>query len=180
MPHAVTYTAAEREGEAGTWTLRRDEISVAAAAIGSNAILLAKLLRQRHQTSSVAGRLRVDGVLTNRCAVCGATMTRKGYRAWITAPSHDSAIKRISSRLGFAARRTTTRTTWHRTRREAAAWARDERDRGAAPEGRLMTASYYADVIQRPAPRPRRGVHRGLDAPRAPHPRRPGPPPLRP
>jgi len=121
----VTYTAAEREGEEGTWVLQRDAISAAAAAIGADAILLAKLLRRCHHTS-VGGRLRVHGVLTNRCAVCGATMTRKGYRAWITAPG-----------AGAGAQRTTTRTTWHRTRREAAAWARHERDRCArGPEGR--------------------------------------------
>jgi len=125
---AVTYTPPERDGEEGTWTLERDEIAVAAAAIDADPILLAKLLRQRHQTSA-AGRLRVGGVLTDRCAVCGAKMKRKGFRAWIDAPTDDATANRVSSRLGFAPTRTTIRTTWHRTRRDAAAWARHERTR---------------------------------------------------
>ena len=85
---AVTYTPPERDGEEGTWTLHRDEISVAAGAIGADAILLAKLLRQRHHTSA-AGRLRVDGVLTNRCAVCGAKMTRTPWHNKFASPVLD-------------------------------------------------------------------------------------------
>ena len=130
---AVTYTPAEQEGDEGTWTLDRSEIAVAAAAIDADPILLAKLLRQRHHTSA-AGRLRVDGVLTQRCAVCGAKMKRKGFRAWIDAPSDDAAAQRVSSRLGFAPPRTTIRTTWHATRKDAAAWARHERARAGAAE----------------------------------------------
>lgn len=131
---AVTYTPPAQEGDEGTWTLDREEIAVAAAAIDADPILLAKLLRQRHQTSAVTGRLRVAGVLTQRCAVCGAKMKRKGFRAWIDAPSEDAASQRVSSRLGFAPPRTTIRTTWHPTRKDAAAWARHERRRAGAAE----------------------------------------------
>jgi len=146
----------------------------AAAAIGADPILLAKLLCQRHQTSA-GGRLRVDGVLTNRCAVCGAKMTRKGCRAWIDTPSADVAAQRISGRLGFGAPKITTRTTWHPTRRRLGEAGTRSRRRD---EGRLMTTSFYAGVILRLAPRPRRGAPRGLDAPRALHARRPRSRPL--
>ena len=51
---AATYTPPEQEGDEGTWTLDRDEIAVAAAAIDADPILLAKLLRQRHVSRRAA------------------------------------------------------------------------------------------------------------------------------
>jgi hypothetical protein len=131
----LTYTPSEHDGEEGTWTLDRDEISIAAAAIGADPILLAKVLRQRHQTMT-AGRLRVDGVLTDRCSVCGTKMTRKGFRAWIDEPSQDAASQRVSKRIGVGPPRTTIRVTWHSTRVEAAKWARHEKARADAAKGR--------------------------------------------
>lgn len=124
----VSYTAAERDGEGGTWALQRDEVAAAAAAIGADPVMLGQLLRQRH-ASHGAGRLRVDGKLTDRCAICGAKMTRKGFRAWIDEPNSDPASQRIAGRIGFGAPRITVRTTWHPTKREAEAWARHERQR---------------------------------------------------
>jgi len=130
----VTYAPPEREGEQGTWTLEREEFTMAAAAIGADPILLATLVRQRHHTSG-AGRLRVDGVLTDRCALCGTKMVRNGFRAWIDAPADDAAAKRVSRRLGFAPPRTTQRVTWHPTRRAAREWARHEQARADAARG---------------------------------------------
>ena len=127
---AVTYTAAEDGGE-GTWTLQRPEIAAAAAALGADPVLLAKLLRQRHASIS-AGRLRVDGRLTDRCAICGTKMTRKGFRAWIDQDSDDAASQRVARRLGLDGPRTTVRTTWHPTKTEAQAWARHELKRARA------------------------------------------------
>lgn len=126
----VTYTAPEHEGEEGTWKLERQEFTAAAAAIGADPILLAKLVRQRHHASG-AGRARIDGVLTDRCALCGAKMIRKGFRGWIDAPTEDPASKRVSHRLGFAPPRETRRVTWHPTRRAARGWAQHERARAA-------------------------------------------------
>ena len=61
-------------------------------------------------------------------------MKRKGFRAWIDAPSDDEAAQRVSSRLGLAPPRTTIRTTWHATRKDAATWASHERARARATE----------------------------------------------
>jgi len=127
----VLYTPAERVGENGTWALQRAEVAAAAAAIGADAVMLGQLLRQRH-ASHAAGRLRVDGTLTDRCAICGTKMTRKGFRAWIDEPNPDVASQRIAGRLGFGAPRTTVRTTWHPTKRDAEAWARHECRRAKA------------------------------------------------
>ena len=79
--------------------------------------------------------MRVDGVLTDRCALCGTKMVRKGFRAWIDAPADDAAAKRVSRRLGFAPPRTTQRVTWHPTRRAAREWARHEQARADAARG---------------------------------------------
>lgn len=125
---AVHYTAGERDGEDGTWTLARDEIATAAAALGADPVMLGRLLRQRH-ASHAAGRMRVNGRLTDRCAICGAKMTRKGFRAWIDEPSEDASSQRIAGRLGLEPPRRTIRTTWHPTKREAEAWARHEHKR---------------------------------------------------
>jgi hypothetical protein len=62
--------------------------------------MLGKLLKQRH-ASFAAGRLRVHGRLTDRCAICGATMTREGFRAWIDQPSPHEASQRVAGRLGL-------------------------------------------------------------------------------
>jgi len=62
-------------------------------------------------------------------------MTRKGFRAWIDAPSaDDAAAQRVAARLGFNPPRQTQRTTWHATKRDAEAWARHERRRAQAAE----------------------------------------------
>jgi hypothetical protein len=127
---AVTYTAADDGGE-GTWTLQRPEIATAAAAIDADPVMLGRLLRQRH-ASFTAGRLRIDGRLTDRCAICGAKMTRKGFRAWIDQASDDDASQRVARRLGLDGPRTTVRTTWHPTKTEAQAWARHELKRARA------------------------------------------------
>jgi len=124
----VSYSAAATAGAEGTWTLLRPEVAAAAAAIGADPIMLGKLLRQRH-ASHQAGRLRIDERLTDRCAICGAKMTRKGFRAWIDQSSPDEASQRVAGRLGLHGPRTTLRTTWHDTKREAEAWARHERKR---------------------------------------------------
>ena len=133
---ALVYTAAEDgdgEGE-GEWTLRpatAEAITAAAVALGADALLLARILRSRHQAQGVQ-RLRVGDKLTDRCGVCGTRMRRKGYRAWITEPSTDASQQRIASRLGMTAPRETVRTTWHDTQRAARAWAEHERGRAAA------------------------------------------------
>lgn len=127
----VSYTPPDTDGEDGTWTLTRDEVAAAAAAIDADPVMLGRLLKARH-TSSYAGRLRVDGCLTDRCAVCGAKMSRKGFRAWIDGPPTEGSGKRIAERLGFGAVRTPIRTTWHKTKKEAEAWARHECKRAKA------------------------------------------------
>lgn len=129
----VTYRPSDVDGEDGTWTVDREEIAAAATAIGADPVMLGRLLRQRH-ASLAAGRLSVDGALTDQCAICGTRMTRKGFRAWIDAPTDDPASQRISGRLGLGPVRTTRRTTWHRSKREAEAWARHERARAIAAE----------------------------------------------
>lgn len=127
----VTYTASARDGEEGTSSLTRDELVDAAAAIGADALMAGKLLRQRH-ASHAAGRLRVDGALTGRCAICATKMAREGFRAWVDAPADDAAAERVAARLGFSPPRQTQRTTWHATKRDAEAWARHERRRAQA------------------------------------------------
>ncbi len=127
----VSYTPVEAGAAEGTWSLTRDEVATAAAAIGADPVMLGQLLRQRH-ASHAAGRLRVGDRLTDCCAICGAKMTRKGFRAWIDELDDNedaSSQRRIASRLGLAAPRRTLRTTWHPTKREAEAWARHERKR---------------------------------------------------
>lgn len=131
---AVTYTAADAGGGEGTWTLQRPEVAAAAAAIGADPVMLGKLLHQRH-ASFAAGRLRVDGRLTDRCAICGAKMTRKGFRAWIDKPGDDEASQRVARRLGLQGPRTTIRTTWHPTKAAAEAWARHELKRARERAG---------------------------------------------
>ena len=134
---AVTYAAAADGGE-GTWTLQRPEVAAAAAAIGADPVMLGKLLHQRH-ASFAAGRLRVDGRLTDRCAICGAKLTRKGFRAWIDNPAGGDASQRVASRLGLDGPRTTVRTTWHPTKAQAEAWARHELKRARARAGSPQT-----------------------------------------
>ena len=63
-------------------------------------------------------------------------MDRKGFRAWITAPSTDASQKRIAARLGMTAPRETVRTTWHDTLKAARGWAGHERDRAASANKR--------------------------------------------
>lgn len=129
----VTYVAGEDGGE-GTWTLQRLEVAAAAAAIGADPVMLGRLLQQRH-ASFTAGRLRVDGRLTDLCAVCGTTMTRKGFRAWIDEPSADATSQRVAGRLGLDGPRTTVRRTWHQTKAGAEAWVRHELKRTRARAG---------------------------------------------
>lgn len=134
----IVYTAAEDGDGEGAWTLRpaaADAMSAAAAALGADALLLARVLRSRHQAQGVQ-RQRVDGKLTDRCSVCGTRMERKGFRAWITAPSTDAAQKRIASRLALTAPRDTLRVTWHDTQKAARGWAEHERGRAAATKER--------------------------------------------
>ena len=59
---ALVYTAAEDGDGEGEWTLRpatADAITAAAVALGADALLLARVLRSRHQAQGVQ-RLRVD------------------------------------------------------------------------------------------------------------------------
>ena len=133
----LVCTAAEDGDGEGTWTLRArsaDPITAAADVLGADALLLARILRSRHQAG--VQRLRVAGKLTDRCSVCGARMRRKGYRAWITAPSADTSRQQIATTLGMTAPRDTVRTTWHGTQREARAWAEHERGRAQAANTR--------------------------------------------
>ncbi|HEV7805445.1 MAG TPA: hypothetical protein VGO80_06490 [Solirubrobacteraceae bacterium] len=135
---ALVYTAAEDGDGEGTWMLRpatADAITAAAVVLGADALLLARILRSRHQAQGVQ-RLRVDEKLTDRCGVCGARMRRKGFKAWITEPSTDTSQKRIASRLGMTAPRETVRTTWHDTQKAARTWAEHERGRAAAAQKR--------------------------------------------
>ena len=139
-PHAdaIVYTAADDGDGEGTWTLRPDTaaaITTAAAVLGADPLLLARVLRSRHQAQGVE-RLRVDGKLTDRCSVCGTRMDRKGFRAWITVPSTDESQKRIAARLAMTVPRETVRTTWHDTLKAARGWAEHERDRAAAANKR--------------------------------------------
>lgn len=81
-----------------------EAIVAAAAALGSDAYLLARALRKAHtgMLATDGGRQREDGKLTDRCRCCGARMERLGFRVWIEEPlDPDSTKGRISSRLGF-------------------------------------------------------------------------------
>lgn len=142
-PHAdaIVYTAAEDGDGEGTWTLRpniADAITAAADVLGADALLLARVLRSRHQAQGVE-RMRVDGKLTDRCSVCGTRMHRKGFRAWISAPSTDASQKRIAARLAMTAPRETVRTKWHETLKAARGWAAHERDRAAGANKQRRT-----------------------------------------
>lgn len=134
----VVYTAAADGDGEGEWMLRpatANTITAAAVALGADALLLARVLRSRHQAQGVQ-RQRIDGKLTDRCSVCGTRMHRKGFRAWITAPSTDAAQKRIASRLAMTAPRETLRVTWHDTQKVARGWAEHEHGRAAATKNR--------------------------------------------
>lgn len=104
----------------------RPELVAAARAIGADPLLLGQLLHSRHSLLQ-ARRLRVDGRLTDRCATCGSKMTRKGYRAWIDEPGEGTIVPSGGSEPSSArVARSTIRTTWHRTKTAAEAWARHE------------------------------------------------------
>ena len=135
---------ARPEGDEGTWTLDRAEIAVAAAA-RSAPTRSCSPSSCASATDVGAGRLRVDGVLTDRCAVCGAKMNRKGFRGWIDAPVTDAPAKRIAGRLGLAEPRETQRVTWHPTKKDAEAWAKHERRRGRL-QGEAHMSTYAAAI----------------------------------
>lgn len=109
-------------------------IEPAAAALGLSLERLARIITRAHRGGN-GHRRRVDGKLTDECSSCGHKMKRLGYRAWIDEPipaSERTEGQAIGAALGHGAPRRTTRTTWHKTKREAEAWARHECKRAKA------------------------------------------------
>lgn len=100
--------------------------AVAAAAddLSCQAVLLARMLSRAHR-SIAAGRQRVDGVLTERCAICGARMRRLGFACWIEErPSREDPRARIAKRLGMSDWQRVPGALWYRDRGgEARTWA---------------------------------------------------------
>jgi hypothetical protein len=127
----VEYQAAADGSSDGKHVLKDPRVTLAAEALAADPILLGQMLLRAH-SSHRAGRMRVDGRLTERCAICGTKLTRQGFRAWIDGPPTEGSGKRIAERLGFGAIRAPIRSTWHKTRKEAEAWARHECKRAKA------------------------------------------------
>lgn len=100
----------------------------AAEALGADPELLARGLERQH-ASFTYGRRRVNGKLTDQCAVCGARMQRKGFRCWIerepTDDERNDMNSRVAGRLGFSNMRTE-RSFYVDTKREAREWAAEE------------------------------------------------------
>ena len=99
-------------------------VAAAAAMLAADGLLLANLLVRAH-ISHNAGRLRVDGRLTDRCAICGSRMERLGFPCWIEEkPKRRDAQSRIASRLGHDDFRRVPGALWYRSsKREAREWA---------------------------------------------------------
>lgn len=108
---------------------------LAADALGVDAAKVIGMLRRMH--SGGTRRAEIDGKLTDRCAHCGAKMKRKGFRAWIDEPGswdgYSGATRSLNQMIGNSEPpRKTIRTTWHKTKKEAEAWARHECRRAKA------------------------------------------------
>ena len=102
--------------------------AVAAEALGAEAEQLARIVSGAH-CSHRYGRVRdAGGKLTDRCTICGARMARQGFRCWIDAPNYEDtgASPTAMARLGFGPPRTTLRTIWLDTKREAREWCYEE------------------------------------------------------
>jgi hypothetical protein len=67
----------------------RDRKEIAVAAIGADAVMLGRLLRQRH-ASHATGRLRTDGVLMDRCAICDTKIDAQ----WLSRPDRSAQRQR--------------------------------------------------------------------------------------
>lgn len=108
----------------------------AASLLGISIERLARMVLRAH--SGYGHRARVDDKLTDVCSSCGRKMRRLGYRAWIDEPADEPADgvgainRRLSAHLGFGEPRRRVRTTWHKTKKEAEAWARHECKRAKA------------------------------------------------
>jgi hypothetical protein len=132
-PHGSFERERDEEGK----VIRRiptPAAEAAARALGADVDLVVRMLDRQHGQVS-AGRRRVDGKLTDDCAVCGARMERKGFRVWIERPvpeeertEGERASAAINSRLngGPAVAFRTAKTAWLDTKREARAWCLDE------------------------------------------------------
>jgi hypothetical protein len=104
-------------------------LRAAAEDLACDAVLLGKLLSRAHR-SLTAGRLRVNGRLTNSCSICGSHMRRLGFGCWIEEkpieekPTHEDVQARIIKRLGGTEWRAVPG-RWYRGRlSEAREWAR--------------------------------------------------------
>lgn len=125
----------EREpGERMGFTFTRhvsDRVVHGARQLGMDPERLATLIATAHRRDS--GRARIDGKLTNKCKVCGATMERIGFRCWTERPYTEEELEdstarttvAINARLGTQALRTV-RSLYVDTKKEARRWAYDE------------------------------------------------------
>lgn len=96
---------------------------------------LARIFERAH-ARGFGYRRRVDDRLTDECQQCGHKMRRLGFRAWIDEPGswggHSDATRALNEALGNGPPRRLVRETWHKTKKEAEAWARHECSRAKA------------------------------------------------
>lgn len=103
-------------------------VNDAADALGVDGDKLTRLLVKAHRSIS-GGRERVDGKLTNYCAICGHKMERLGFRYWIEAKPGASASSEqrtsaaISQRLGGSGFVQVDGSWYQPTKRAAQDWA---------------------------------------------------------
>lgn len=99
----------------------------AAGLLAADPAKLAGLLERPHRRVS-QHRARVDGKLTDTCAICGARLERLGFARWIerkpTTEERKSVQGRINERLGFDGMIRQAPTWYSKTKKDAAAWAR--------------------------------------------------------